>query len=215
MKPKKIPYKRIALILSLCALVAWALLCTGASLAWFSDSSPEINNIFHFAEFEVEVSHRLDDGTWEQVDGETQIFDKNALYEPGYVQVVYLKVENKGTVPFQFDTAVNVNDCVVATNRFGQQFMLQDYLKFGMTATDSEAEMQNSISDRNAAEQIANEPLHNYYKSGTFTLSPDETKYIALVVRMPKNVTDIANYRSAPVPEVELGITVKAEQLKN
>ena len=209
----KTPYKRIALALSLCALLIWAILGTGASLAWFTDTSPEINNIFHFAEFDLVVSHRLNDGKWEEVDSKTKIFNEEALYEPGYVQVVYLKVENKGTVPFKFDTAVNVNGCIKATNVFGQPFMLQEYLKFGLATANTEEEMKNSIPDRDAAVEIANEPLHNYYKSGSFELTPGKTKYIALIVRMPEEVGNIANYRGDVIPKVELGITVKADQI--
>ena len=211
---KKTPYKRIALALSLCALLIWTILGTGASLAWFTDTSPEINNIFHFAEFDLVVSQRLTDGKWEEVDSKTKIFNEEALYEPGYVQVVYLKVENKGTVPFKFDTAVNVNGCIKATNVFGQPFMLQEYLKFGLATANTEEEMKNSIPDRDAAVEIANEPLHNYYKSGSFELAPGKTKYIALIVRMPEEVGNIANYRGDTVPEVDLGITVKADQIK-
>jgi hypothetical protein len=211
---KKTPYKRIALALSLCALLIWAILGTGASLAWFTDTSPEINNIFHFAEFDLVVSHRLTDGKWEEVDGQTKIFDEEALYEPGYVQVAYLKVENKGTVPFKFDTAVNVNGCIKATNVFGQPFMLQEYLKFGLATADTEEEMKNSIPNRNTAVEIANETLHKYYKSGSFELAPGGTKYIALIVRMPEEVSNVANYRGDTIPKVELGITVKADQIK-
>ena len=215
MKPqaKKRIYKQIALALSLCALIVWCILGTGASLAWFTDTSPEINNIFHFSEFDLVVSHRLTDGKWEEVDSKTKIFNEEALYEPGYVQVVYLKVENKGTVPFKFDTAVNVNGCIKATNVFGQPFMLQEYLKFGLATANTEEEMKNSIPDRDAAVEIANEPLHNYYKSGSFELAPGKTKYIALIVRMPEEVGNIANYRGDVIPKVELGITVKADQI--
>ena len=209
---KKTPYKRIALALSLCALLIWAILGTGASLAWFTDTSPEINNIFHFAKFDVEVSHRLTDGKWELIDGKTDIFDDEALYEPGYVQVVYLKVQNKGTVPFNFFTAVNVNDCSVATNVFGQTFLLQDHLKFGITTADSEEAMKNSVPDREKAVEIADMPLHNY-DTETATLASGATKYIALIVRMPDNVGNIANYRGETIPKVELGITVKADQI--
>ena len=212
-KHKKRIYKQIALALSLCALLIWAILGTGASLAWFTDTSPEINNIFHFAEFDVEVSHRLTDGKWEEVDSQTKIFDKEALYEPGYVQVVYLKVENKGTVPFEFYTAVNVNGCIEATNVFGQRFMLQDYLKFGITTADSEDAMKNSVPDRNAAVKLADMSLHNY-DTETAVLNPGATKYIALIVRMPEEVGNVANYRGDTVPEVDLGITVKADQIK-
>ncbi len=207
-------YKRIALTLSLCALIIWGILGTGASLAWFTDTSPEINNIFHFAEFDVEVSHRLTDGKWEEVDSQTKIFDEEALYEPGYVQVVYLKVENKGTVPFEFYTSVNVNGCIVATNVFGQEFMLQDHLKFGITTADTEEAMKNSVPNREKAVEIADMPLKNY-DTETAVLKSGATKYIALIVRMPEEVGDIANYRGDTIPKVELGITVKADQIAN
>lgn len=206
-------FKPIALVLSLCTIIIWCVLGTGASLAWFSDTSSEINNIFHFADFDLTISHRLDDGTWEDVDSQTKIFDKSALYEPGYVQVVYLKVENKGTLPFKFDTAVNVNGCIEATNVFGHNFMLQDYLKFGVATSDTESAMKIGISDRETTVKIANEPLYNYYKTGSFELAPKATKYIALIVRMPEEVGNIANYRGETIPKVELGITVKAEQI--
>lgn len=210
----KTPYKRIALALSLCALIVWGILGTGASLAWFTDTSPEINNIFHFAEFDLVVSHRLTDGKWQEVDSQTKIFDEEALYEPGYVQVVYLKVENKGTVPFEFSTAVNVNGCIEATNVFGQRFMLQDYLKFGLTTANTEEEMKNGIPNREKAVAIADLPLHNY-DTETAILAPGATKYIALIVRMPEEVGNIANYRGNTIPKVELGITVKADQIQN
>ena len=212
-KHKKRIYKQIALALSLCALIVWCILGTGASLAWFTDTSPEINNIFHFSEFDLVVSHRLTDGKWEEVDGQTKIFDEEALYEPGYVQVVYLKVENKGTVPFEFYTLVNVNGCIVASNVFGQEFMLQDYLKFGVTTADSEDAMKNSVPDREKAVEIADMPLHNY-DTETAVLNPGATKYIALIVRMAEEVGNVANYRGDTVPEVDLGITVKADQIK-
>ena len=214
MKPqvKKTPYKRIALALTLCLLILWGILGTGASLAWFADTSPEINNIFHVADFDLVVSHRLTDGKWEEVDGQTKIFDEKALYEPGYIQVVYLQVKNNGSVPFKFYTAINVNDCDVATNLFGQQFFLQDYLKFGLATADSEETMKNSIPTREKAVQIADMPLHNY-DTETAILAPGATKYIALIVRMPEEVGNVANYRGDDVPKVELGVTVKADQI--
>lgn len=211
---KKTPYKTIALALSLCALILWGILGAGTSLAWFSDTSPELNNIFHFAEFDLVVSHRLTDGKWEEVDSQTKIFDEKAIYEPGYVQVVYLKVENKGTVPFEFFTSVNVNGCIEATNVFGQRFMLQDYLKFGITTADTEDAMKNSVPDREKAVEIADMPLKNY-DTETAELASGGTKYIALIVRMPEEVSNIANYRGDTVPEVELGITVKADQIRD
>ena len=208
------PYTKIALVFSSCTLIIWAILGAGTSLAWFTDSSPEINNIFHFADFELEVSHRLSDGSWEKVDSQTKIFDENALYEPGYVQVVYLRVRNKGDRAFKFKTAVNVNDCTLATNVFQQQFALQDYLKFGVTTATTEENMKNSVPDRKTAVEIANMPLHNYYETGSAVLDVNGVSYIAIVVRMPEDVGNVANYRGDVVPKVELGITVRADQLE-
>lgn len=208
------PYKRIALVLSLCALIVWSILGTGASLAWFTDTSPEIKNIFHFADFELEVSHRLTDGSWEKVDSQTKLFDENALYEPGYVQVVYLKVENKGDCEFQFNTAVNVTGYTYATNVFGQQFSLQDYLRFGLVTAETEEKMKNSLPDRETAKKVADMKLNNYATEGA-RLNAGQTAFVTLVVRMPEEVGNIANYRGDVVPKVELGIIVKADQIKN
>lgn len=212
-KRLKNKYKKIALALSLCALIIWGILGTGASLAWFTDTSPKLTNIFHLAEFDLVVSHRLTDGAWEEIDAKTKVFDDEALYEPGYVQIVYLKVENKGTRAFEFYTAVNVNDCSVATNVFGQKFFLQDYLKFGITINNTEDAMKNSVPDRESAVTIANMPLHNY-DTDSAILNPGESTYITLIVRMPEEVTNIANYRGADIPKVDLGITVKADQIQ-
>ena len=212
-RAKKQPYRRIALAFSLFFLLVWGLMGTGASLAWFTDTSTEINNIFHFAEFDLEVSHRLPDGTWEPVTGQTKIFDENALYEPGYTQVVYLQVKNKGTVPFRFHTAVNVNGCIIATNVFGQHFSLQDYLLFGVAHADTEAGMDAKVADRKTAQQLADMKLHAYHTDSA-VLDAGDTVYIALVVWMPEEVDNVANYRGDIVPSVDLGITVKADQIQ-
>lgn len=208
---KKKQYKKIALALSLCILIICGILGTGASLAWFTDTSEEIINIFHVADFELEVSHRTDDGSWESIDGKTDIFDDNALYEPGYVQVVYLKVENKGTVPFDFHTAVSVINSSTATNKFGQEFWLHEHLKFGIAYADSEGEMEDLVSSREKAVAIATMKLQNY-DTDVASLEAGDVVYMALVVRMPKEIGNEANYRGDTIPTVDLGLIVKADQ---
>ena len=205
-------YKKIALVLSLCLLIVWALLGTGASLAWFTDTSSEVTNIFHAADFKLTVSHRLTDGKWEKIDEKTKVFNDEALYEPGYVQVVYLKVENEGDRAFTFHTAVNVNGYIVATNVFGTSFNLQDYLRFGLVSSDTEEQMKTCVPDRETAKRLANEKLHNYHTEAA-VLQAGETTYLTLIVRMPEEVGNVANYRGDTVPKVELGLTVKADQM--
>ena len=214
-KAKKPTIKKIALILSLFFLIIWSILGAGASLAWFSDSSPEIKNIFHFSDFELAVSHRLADGSWEKIDSETKVFDDKTLYEPGYVQIVYLKIENSGDRSLKFSTAVNVNGFTTGINIFGQAFLLQDHLKFGIITANTEQAMENCIKNRGTAKEIANMPLHNYDEENATKLTPGETKYITLIIRMPESVNNVANYRGGTIPKVELGITAKAEQIIN
>ena len=208
----KLSYTRLALVFSILILLAWSLMGTGVSLAWFSDSDVEVKNVFHFATFDVLAEYRQEDGNWKDITGETKIFDDQALYEPGYVQVVYLRVTNNGTVPFDYYTAVNVTDYTPAMNVFGQMFNLQDYLEFGLTpAVGTEAEMDALVATRPQARAYANMPLNNY-DTEVASLDAGQSAYMALVVRMPEEVGNVANYRGNTIPRVELGLIVSATQ---
>lgn len=208
-------YTRVALILSIVIMVTWALMGTGTSLAWFTDTDEEVKNIFHFADFDLEVKYRTEDGQWKTIEGATELFNDEALYEPGYTQVVYLQVTNKGDVPFDFKTAVSVTDYTEATNVFGQKFHLQDYLRFGLTpAVGTEAEMDAMVDNRASAKAYATVPLSNYATDAA-PLAAGDMVYMALVVQMPEDVDNVANYRGAVIPRVELGLIVTATQQKN
>lgn len=210
-KYKKKPYKRIALALSLCAIIGWALLGTGASLAWFADTSEEVKNVFHMADFELSVEYK-DGNDWKSVTGTTKLFDEQAVYEPGFMQVVYLKIENKGDCAFDFKTAVRLaENPTPATNVFGSQFFLHDYLRFGLVYADSSAEMENAVKTRALAAACADTKLSNY-DTNTAALEAGGVKYAALVVCMPEEVNNEANYRGSTVPQVELAIIVEASQ---
>ncbi len=204
-------YKKIAFTLSVGLILLWIILGAGTSIAWFSDSTPEMQNVFHFADFDLSVSYRQEDGSYKALEADTKVFDENALYEPGYVQVVYLKVENKGTVPFDFQTAVHVTGYTVAINTFGEPFILQDYLKFGLVAGNSEANLNALVGTRTQACTYANMDL-NQYATEKVPLGAGETAYIGIVVRMPEEVNNQANYRGETVPEILLGLIIRATQ---
>ena len=73
--------------------------------------------------------------------------------------------------------------------------------------------MEELVSTRDKANAIADMKLQNY-STETAALEPGEVVYMALIVRMPEEVGDEANYRGDIVPKVELGIIVKADQQK-
>ena len=156
----------------------------------------------------------MDNGDWDEIESQESVFDNSALYEPGYTQVVYLRVKNNGTAAFDFYTAVSVNNYTTATNVFGQTFNLQDYLKFGVYIADTEAEMDEAVKTRTLARSVATMPLGDY-ETDVARLNSGETSYIALVVWMPEEVANEANYRGTDIPKVDLGIIAKADQTKN
>ena len=210
--PKKINYKKIALVLSLCAIFLWSVLGAGTSLAWFADTDEEVVNIFHFGEFDLSVSQKQPDGSYKEIETDTKIFDEKALYEPGYVQIVYLKIENKGTVPFDFKTAVSVRNYVPGTNVFGGTFYLQEHLMFGIVTANSSDELEEMLKTREKAKNFAQMPLNNY-TTDSAPLNAGDSVYMAIIVRMPEEVGNVANYRDNQ-PYVELGVIIKADQQK-
>ena len=212
-KNKKL-YKKIALTFSLAAIVLWAILGTGASLAWFTDTSEEVNNIFHIADFDINASYYDKNGNWVDIDGRSDIFNNEALYEPGYVDIVYLKIENAGDVAFNFKTAVSVVDYTPGTNAFGMQVNLQDSLRFGIVFAPTKAELDVKLSTRELAKSAANMRLNNY-STDQCELAAGAEAYIAIVVRMPEEIGNEANFVRTNGAEVELGIIVEASQKRN
>ena len=203
---------KIALALSIVAVIMWSVLGTGTSLAWFTDTEPTTKNMFQIGELNLVVSH-LTNGDYVEIDEDTNVFNDEALYEPGYVQVVYLKVENKGKIPFDYKTAVNILDHTPAKNVFGTTFYLYEHLKFGFITGDTEAEVMQKVQNRDLAESLSNEEMPvNTYSTNTDTLEVGEEAYAAIIVRMPKEVGNVANYRGQDIPMVKLGLVVKATQ---
>lgn len=209
-------YTKIAFTLSICLLMIWALLGTGTTIAWFTDTSEIQKNTFFIGDLDLVVSHKLEDGTYEEIKSDTKVFDGEALYEPGYVQVVYLKVENKGDVPFEYKLSVDVNDVTVAQSVLGNDIYLPNYLKYGVLFGADEASLTREtakvIAENEFPGETMNFPLNVYSEKDNVVLQPDSERYIALIVRMPEEVGNAANYRGVIVPRVDLGITVKASQ---
>ena len=211
-KSKRI--KRVAFILSICLCVLWGVLGTGASLAWFNDTSKDLKNVFHFANFDLQVFHYTEDEKWEEIEADTEVFDDQALYEPGYTQTIFLKVVNNGDVPFDWYTAVSAYRIVKGINVYGDEFNLQDHLRFGLVNDDSFDSLQSKVATRELARASANEPLGNY-SSNSVELGAGKTTYLALTVHMPEEVTNVANYKHPHQPEIYLNIIVYANQQHN
>lgn len=216
MKYTRKSYTKIAFTLSVCLLVMWAFFGTGTTIAWFTDTTPVEKNTFLIGELNMVVSHKLADGTYEEIETDTKVFDDEALYEPGYIQVVYLKVENKGNVPFEYKFSVDVNDVTTATSVLGNEIFLPNYLKFGVIFGASEAQLDRAVAKAMATgdfpEYTGDYPLNTYSQKDDSVVELGGERYIAVIVRMPEEITNVANYRGNDVPTVKLGLNVMASQ---
>lgn len=209
-----------ALALSLFLMIFWMLLGAGTSIAWFMDESPIIKNTFDIGILDLEVSHKVGE-SYEKIKADTKVFDDQAIYEPGYTQVVRLKVENKGDIPFDYKLSVipNLQTLVEVTSVKGNTIRLPEYLKFGVVLADTEAELEEMIRDRACVRECATLALSTYFNGNTsydtekvLGLEADGTDYAAVIVWMPEEVGNEANYIGDTPPQVELGISVKASQ---
>ena len=210
---KKVPYTKAALIFSLCLLILWAVLGTGATIAWFTDTPDTARNSFQVGILDLQVSYKNDVVTdYAPMDQNTAVFNDQALYEPGYTQVVYLKIENTAQVSFDYKLSVTMNQFTDSVNEEGQTIHLPDYLQFGVVFGASEAELTRALARENAIEDMESYCLDTYSQNDTVSVEAGQTRYAALVVFMPEEVDNVANYRGDVPPAVELGVTVYAQQ---
>lgn len=214
MQKKK--WTKSALAFSACLFVLWWALGTGATLAWFSGADT-VRNEFRFGILNLDVSYKNDIITeYTPLHGTTEAFYDEALYEPGYTQVVYLQIENKGDVDFNYKVAVTVKDFVNGKNAWGEDIYLPNYLRYGVVFAESEEELQTLVKDRLSARNYAGADwgtLGTWSKISPYEFEAGENPhYAALIIHMPENVGNVANYCGFTVPKVELGITVYAQQ---
>ncbi len=211
--------KKHALMISLCLLVIWGILGTGATLAWFTDTTPVARNSFLVGLLKMDVSYKNDLLTdYTPMYAESAVFNDQALYEPNYTQVVYLKVDNTGSMAFDYKLAVDAYDYIDSINVYGSNLHLPDYLKFGVLFGDEEAQLERDVAQALATEDKTSvieqfQRLNNYSKLDEVTVQPGQTRYVAIIIYMPREVGNEANYRKGETPpQVKLGLTVYAQQ---
>lgn len=199
---------RIALVASLTALVLCVAMLIGTTFAWFTDNVSTAKNNIVAGNLDVELEY-LDGAEWKTVTETTSIFNDAALWEPGYTEVAYLKVVNKGTLAFDYNMGVNIVAETAGVNVAGETFNLSDYIYMG-AVEDASTAFASREAARAAVTGAKAISAADYTKVGT--LKAAEVKYVALVVYMPETVGNEANYRGATVPTIELGINILATQ---
>ncbi len=198
---------RRALITSVVSLVLCFAMLLGATYAWFTDTaSTGVNTI---ASGNLDMVLEYYDGTkWEKVDSSTKLFG-DALFEPGAVQIAYVRVKNAGDLAFKYKLNVVFGNEIPGVNVAGVSFKLSDYLETAVVDMGADfAPYSNraaAIAAATADGVAATSFEGNLAKKAT-------SNAIALIVYMPETVDNVANHNGTDIPSLELGVSAVATQ---
>lgn len=203
-----------ALLASVLSLMLCMAMLVGSTFAWFTDSVTSGKNKIVAGNLDVELSWSTDGETWERVNADTNMF-KDALWEPGYTRVVYLKVENVGSLALKYKFGINVAGKVIGKTADDQNIDLSQYIKFGVVdnATPYTVDDAGRTAARNAVKDSAVLVSAGYASTEANLSANTESQPIALVVYMPEEVGNEANHGfEKQTPSIDLGINLVATQ---
>ena len=221
-----------ALLTSVMALVMCVVMLAGTTFAWFTDTASTGVNKIQAGNLDIELAYKntyIPDGTPITDDGfasvtkETEVFDAEALWEPGHVEYVVLKIRNAGTLALKYKLGINIANETGSTNVYGNQFNLSNYIKFAVLEGDKTEGDFDRDALVTAAAAADNHALSAGYTDEDHlvplgkenaTSGDASEKIVTLVVWMPTNVGNEANYDAAvaKAPVINLGINVAATQ---
>lgn len=223
-----------AFLMSLVALVLCFTMLLGTTYAWFTDSVTSMNNIITSGNLDMELSYKPYgvETDWTEVESDTQVFGKDAHYEPGYTEAVWLKIENVGSLAFRYNLSLNVYSEKEGVNQDGKTFKLSDYLTVkALTTTSTDMETSGFYDTReqlvnNFAWGSAANSVDTDFKSGNVmaldgvAYSKDDsnyadynTMYVLVVIQMPTAVGNEANHDGETIPEIKFAVNAVATQL--
>ena len=203
-----------ALVLSLLSMLLCVSMLVGSTYAWFTDTATTGVNKILAGNLDVKLMYSTDMQTWKEATEQTKLFDDNALWEPGYTQVVYLKVVNAGNLALKYETGFSKN---YTSNRGknvnGDWFRVDHYLKIGTVETEEAFGSREAVwaaiadSEKTLAKDVM-------LTNGWITLkAKEESKPFAVAIYMPTSVGNEANSsKNRPSSVSGLGIEVRATQ---
>lgn len=205
---------KTALAVSIALVAIWLTMGTGTTLAWFTDTTQTERNQLRVGVLDLDVSYRhMEESAYTPLEGSSEVFKDDALYEPGFTQTVFLKIENNGEVPFKYKLSVEGKQVEESKSILGSRIYLPDYLKFGVMFADSEPELNRELSQALATEDMNSFVIGTWADVDDIVVGVGEERYAAIVVFMPREVDNAANYLTGEkIPKVEMGVIVFAQQ---
>ena len=203
-----------ALITSALAILMCVAMLIGTTFAWFTDTASTGVNKIQAGNLDVKLMYSTDMQTWKEATDQSKLFGDNALWEPGYTQVVYLKIENAGKLALKYEVGFSKN---YTSNRGknvnGDWYRVDNYLKIGTAETTTKFANREDVWSAIAATEktLAKDVM---LTDGWITLKAGESsKPFAVAIYMPTSVGNEANAsKHRPSSVSGLGIEVRATQ---
>lgn len=216
-EPKQNSAARRALAVSIVMLLIWCLLGTHSTLTWFSDQKSAVNT-FVYGKVKVEAEYwNTAYEEWKPLERTKELFQGSALYEPGYTQVARLRIKNVGDVPFDYRIAVTADNTSTPDSVLGEPIELSKHLKYGILYADTEENQSLQLMDRYITRYLMRgfTPTNQYFNPPQqySRLESGNVVYAALVVYMPEQTGNEANAAGGGIPQVDLGINIRAQQI--
>lgn len=227
--------KRALLTSSISLLLCFAMLI-GTTFAWFTDSASTGVNKIQSGNLDIDVLYatpsdvvdgKIPDGNWKDVEKDSPVFKPDALWEPGYTEVVYFKIKNAGSLALKYIMSANIANETAGINKAGKEFNLSDYLSaYYMTgekatvftardkaqSVDGWASMIPDLAPTTLAKAESLEIGNAKALSYEYELKSGEAAYTTMVVFMPTTVGNEANHNGTNIPSIKLGINFIATQ---
>lgn len=211
---KKVGGTKRALLTSVLALVLSLAMLAGSTFAWFTDTASTGVNRIVSGNLDVGLEYWDKESGWLDAEDSKDLFDENALWEPGYTQIVYLKVKNGGNLALTYAMQITPVHETVGVNVDGEEFKLSDYIKFGWTTFTVDENGTPVALDREAAQTGVGEGAQlgkTLHRKAAEPMKTGAEELVALVAWMPEDVGNKANY-STVQPTIELSLKVLATQ---
>lgn len=211
---KKVGGTKRALLTSVLALVLSLAMLAGSTFAWFTDTASTGVNRIVSGNLDVGLQYWDKESGWLDAEDSKDLFDENALWEPGYTQIVYLKVKNNGNLALTYAMQITPVHETVGVNVDGEEFKLSDYIKFGWTTFTADENGTPVALDREAAQTGVGEGTQlgtTLHRQAAKPMEAGAEELVALVAWMPEDVGNEANY-STVQPTIELSLKVLATQ---
>ena len=137
-----------ALLTSALAIVACVAMLIGSTFAWFTDTASTGVNKIQAGNLDVKLEYKNTKGAdFKEAKADTPVFKDGALWEPGHVEYVVLKVSNAGNLALKYKLGINIASEKESTNVYGDTFKLSDYIHFAVLNGDKTEGGGNSDDD--------------------------------------------------------------------